>query len=405
MYNHPIGLKHYFSTLLRKLKIPLLLLLIGLIGHGSLFVITTYFVYLPFRHYPLFHHALNIAFTLFNFAGVFIALFKMITVTINALQIFSQKNNRNKIFSLILPITNFFLKIITLLFALYTLTTYFNFSETYENIFANIIKITLISGVAIVIIKTIIGYEKLFSELWAQDLNSGNTRVRQFYTKLHIVRQVLVTIVFILAIAMIFMVFDSVRKIGVGILASAGIASAIIGFSAQKSLANIVSCLQLAFSEMIKIGDQIIIDNETGEIEEITLTYVVIKLWNLQRYVFPISYLNEKPIKIISRSTEHQVIGVVFLAVDYNLPIEELRQEFMRLLEQNPNWDKKIASLEVTDAQKNKMEIRLSMSVKNNNCLWALQCEVREKMVDYIVQNYPNSMLTKNSVIDNTQEK
>ncbi len=340
---------------------------------------------------PRFNFSLIISifdFVLITFIFVFsvsLAL-KTINFIINALYSYRQKH---KAFALTLPLIENGTKFLVFLWLLYLFVPYFNFPIRYEEILAKCFNVVTIIVITVIIIRSIIAYEKLISSFYSHDLN--NLKARQIYTQMHLLRKILITIVIILALASIFMVFENMREVGVSLLASAGVISAIIGFAAQKSLGNITACLQLAFTRIIKIGDEVIIDNETGRIEEITLTYIIIKLWDLRRLIIPVNYLNEKPFQNLTRSSS-ELLGVVFLYVDYAFPIEEARKIFKQIIEQSKEWNKKTAALHVSNASNNAMELRLLVSADSNAKLWNLRCEVREKMIDYIATHHPNAL-------------
>src|SRR5690606_23087036 len=137
--------------------------------------------------------------------------------------------------------------------------------------------------------------------------------------------------------------------------------------------------------------DVVIVENEWGRIEEITLTYVVVKIWDLRRLVLPITYFIEKPFQNWTR-TSSDILGTVFLHVDYNVPLGELRDELNRILETSPLWDRKVNVLQVTDAKERTLELRALASARDAGQAWDLRCEVREKLITFIQKNYPGSL-------------
>ena len=181
------------------------------------------------------------------------------------------------------------------------------------------------------------------------------------------------------------------RHVGTSILASAGIASVIIGFAAQRSLGTLVAGLQIAITQPIRIDDVVIVENEWGRIEEITLTYVVVRIWDLRRLVVPISYFLEKPFQNWTRVSAH-LLGTVMLHVDYTVPLNVMREELDRILEQSKLWDHKVKVLQVTDTTDRTLELRALVSAGNASAAWDLRCEVREAMVDFLQRNYPECL-------------
>src|SRR5437762_11605377 len=187
------------------------------------------------------------------------------------------------------------------------------------------------------------------------------------------------------------MMFDPVRQFGTSILASAGIAGIVIGFAAQKTLGNVLAGIQIALTQPLLIGDIVVVEGEFGQIEEITLTYVTVRTWDLRRLVVPITQLVEKSFQNWSRvSTD--LLGTVILYLDYQAPMGELRKELKRLVESNPKWDKRVCGLQVTDAKQSTIEVRALISGSDPGKLGDLRCEVREGLIDFLVRNYPESL-------------
>jgi len=186
------------------------------------------------------------------------------------------------------------------------------------------------------------------------------------------------------------------RKIGTGLLTGVGIGGIIIGFAAQKSLGNLLAGFQIAFTQPIRIDDVVIVEGEWGRIEEITLTYVVVSIWDQRRMILPITYFIEKPFQNWTRVSA-ELLGTVFLYLDYTIPIQPLRDELSRLLTNHPLWDKRVNVVQVTDNKENLIEVRLLMSARNSGKAFDLRCDVREQMIAFIRTNYPDS-LPKNRI-------
>ena len=186
------------------------------------------------------------------------------------------------------------------------------------------------------------------------------------------------------------MLFDEVKKIGVSIFASAGVAGIIIGFAAQKAIGTILAGLQIAISQPIRLDDVVVVEGEWGRVEEIMLTYVVVRIWDERRLVLPTTYFIEKPFQNWTRTTA-QILGTVFLYTDYNIDFDALRKELTRLLENNDLWDKKVNNIQITDSKENYVEIRALMSAENSSEAWDLRVYVREHLIKYIQKNYPDS--------------
>ena len=204
-------------------------------------------------------------------------------------------------------------------------------------------------------------------------------------------KKVAVTIIGIVTLASMLMVFDSVRQFGASILASAGIAGIVIGFAAQRSIATLLAGFQIALTQPIRLDDVVIVENEWGRIEDITLTYVVVRVWDLRRLVVPITYFIEQPFQNWTRSSA-DILGTVFFYVDYGVPLDALRAELTRLLKASRYWDGKVNVLQVTDAKEHTLEIRALASAADASLAWDLRCEIREKLVAFIQHKYPESL-------------
>ena len=187
------------------------------------------------------------------------------------------------------------------------------------------------------------------------------------------------------------MTFDRVRSLGAAILASAGIFGIVIGVAAQKTIGTFIAGFQIAITQPIRIDDVVVVENEWGRVEEITLTYVVIKIWDQRRLVVPITFFIEKPFQNWTRVSA-DLLGTVFIYVDYTIPVEAVREELRRILDKSHFWDKKVSGLEVTNTTERTVELRALVSAADSSNLWNLRCEVREKLIAFIQKNYPSSL-------------
>jgi small-conductance mechanosensitive channel len=233
-----------------------------------------------------------------------------------------------------------------------------------------------------------------------QDIShSDNLRSRKLITQINILEKIIVFIIVIFAVAISLMLFDGVRNIGVSIFASAGIAGIILGLSAQKALGTLLAGLQIAITQPINTDDVVIVENEWGWIEEINLTYVVVRIWDQRRLIVPTTYFLEKPFQNWTRRTS-EILGTVFIYTDYTMPIEPLREELTRLLESSPHWDRRVNVLQVTDAKEHTLEIRALMSAATSPKAWDLRVYVREKLIGFIQREYPESLPRTRIVIE-----
>jgi small-conductance mechanosensitive channel len=218
-----------------------------------------------------------------------------------------------------------------------------------------------------------------------------NLQARRVYTQLGVIERVLNVLIIFLSLAVILLTFERVREIGVSLLASAGVVGIILGFAAQKSLATLFAGIQIALTQPIRIDDVVIVENEWGWIEEITLTYVVVKIWDQRRLVVPITYFIEKPFQNWTRTTA-ELLGSVYLYADYTLPVPEVREALQKILQASPQWDKRVGVLQVTNADERTIELRALMSAKDSPSAWDLRCHVREKLIEFMQQNFPESL-------------
>src|SRR5206468_10530360 len=208
---------------------------------------------------------------------------------------------------------------------------------------------------------------------------------REIYTQVSVIRKIIVTAVVIIATGSILMLFDPVRQFGTSILASAGIAGVVIAFAAQKTLGNVLAGIQVALTRPLLIDDIVMVEGEFGQIEEITLTYVTVRTWDLRRLILPITYLVEKPFQNWSRvSTE--LLGTVILYLDYQAPLGELRKELKRLVENHPKWDRRVCGLQVTNTTQSTIEVRALISGSDPGKLGDLRCDVREGLIQFLVR-------------------
>jgi len=187
------------------------------------------------------------------------------------------------------------------------------------------------------------------------------------------------------------MTFEKVRQLGTTILASAGIIGIVVGIAAQKTISTFIAGLQIAFTQPIRVDDVVIVENEWGRIEEITLTYVVVKIWDLRRLIVPITYFIEKPFQNWTRVSA-DLLGSVFVWADYTLPLAELRPAIERLVKDCQDWDGRFWNLQVTDTTDRAMQLRVLVTAADASKAWDLRCELREKLLAFLQQHYPQSL-------------
>lgn len=260
----------------------------------------------------------------------------------------------------------------------------------WEELTLAVAKVWLIASIGWFLIQIVNVVKASLLNLYDVDARD-NLKARQVYTQIKVIENIVDALIIFLTLSFILLSFPGVSKIGTSLLASAGIAGVVLGFAAQKTLGNFIAGIQIAFAQPIRLDDVVIVENEWGWIEEITLTFVVVRIWDLRRLVVPISYFVEKPFQSWTRVSA-DILGSVFLYTDYTVPVGKIREELTRLLEGNPRWDKKVNCLQVTDAKEHTIELRALMSAADSPTAWDLRCEVREKLLTFLQKNFPESL-------------
>ena len=248
----------------------------------------------------------------------------------------------------------------------------------------------LIAGVAWLSIRAMLVLRDYMLATYRVDM-ADNLRSRQILTQFRIIRTVTTFVVLVVAIGVLLMSFGTVRQFGVTMLASAGIVGIVLGLAAQSTLSNILAGLQIAFTEPLRIDDVVIVENEWGRIEEITLTYIVVRIWDLRRLVLPITYFTQTQFQNWTRVTA-DLLGTAYFYVDYTVPVEAVRDALHKVLKGTPLWDQKVWGLQVTNATERTVELRALMSAPDASTAWDLRCHVREELIRFLQTNYPGSL-------------
>jgi Small-conductance mechanosensitive channel len=254
----------------------------------------------------------------------------------------------------------------------------------------HITSIGLIASIAWFVILVVQIVSDILANRYRIDV-ADNLVARRIRTQFQMVQRMVIFLVTVLSLAVILMTFPSIKHIGVSILASAGVASLIVGMAMKDTLANLIAGVQIAFAQPFRIGDAVVVENEWGWIEEIGMMYVVVRIWDLRRLVLPLSYFLEHPFQNWTR-TSADLLGSAFIYTDYTVPVDALREELQRICASSPMWAGKVCVLQVSDALQNTMQLRALMDVRNSSDAWDLRCLVREKLIDFIQRNYPGSL-------------
>ena len=213
-------------------------------------------------------------------------------------------------------------------------------------------------------------------------------RARKVETQTRFLVRALNILIVIIGFGAALMTFESVQHMGASLLASAGVGGLILGFAARPVLSNLLAGMQIALTQPFRIDDVLHVQGEWCWVEEVTATYVVVRVWDLRRLVIPLQWFIENPFQNWSRNTS-DLLGAVFIWVDYTMPVEVLRQEFNRLLAQSSLWDGKLATVQVTDSSDQALQVRFLMSAADSTSNWDLRCAMREGLVTFIQEHYP----------------
>ncbi|HEY3597628.1 MAG TPA: mechanosensitive ion channel domain-containing protein [Paraburkholderia sp.] len=217
---------------------------------------------------------------------------------------------------------------------------------------------------------------------------ADNLQARRIHTQARVLARSVMVVIVIVGVGAALMTFPNVRQIGASLLASAGVAGLVAGIAARPVLGNLIAGLQIALSQPIRLDDVVVIQGEWGRIEEITGTYVSVRLWDQRRLIVPLQWFIENPFQNWTRS-DAQIIGSVFLFVDYRMPLAPLRDELARLVAAAPEWDGRVQVLQVTDATERSMQLRVLVSSPDSGLNWDLRCRIREGLVSFVQTHYP----------------
>ncbi len=229
-----------------------------------------------------------------------------------------------------------------------------------------------------------------------------NLTARRIHTQINILRRVSLVGVFLLTLGTSLMIFPAVRSFGVSLFASAGVAGLVLGFAARPILTNLIAGMQIALTQPIRIDDVLIVEGEWGWVEEITTTYVVIRIWDQRRLIVPLSHFIEKPFENWTRESA-AILGVVLWHLDYRAPIAEMRKKLEELLYANKLWDGKVANLQVVDSGVSTISVRALMSARNSPTAWDLRCEIREQMLEWLRAEYPDALPRVRALLDESR--
>lgn len=218
-----------------------------------------------------------------------------------------------------------------------------------------------------------------------------NLQARRIATQARVLSRTAMSGVFMAGLAMMLMTFPGARQVGASLLASAGVVGLVAGIAARPVFSNMIAGLQIALAQPIRIDDVLIIEGEWGRVEEITGTYVVLRIWDERRLIIPLQWFIENPFQNWTRNSS-EILGTVFLYADYRLPLDPLRAELDRVLETAPEWDRRVKVLQLTDVTERTIQIRVLVSARSSGLAFDLRCRVREALVTFIQREYPDCL-------------
>ncbi len=214
---------------------------------------------------------------------------------------------------------------------------------------------------------------------------------RKHVTQWQILRRTARVLIVLITVAGALMAFPAVRAYGVSLLASAGAAGLVVGLAARPVLSNLIAGIQIALTQPLRVEDAVVINGEWGWIDEITSTYVVVRIWNWQRMIVPLAWLLENPFQNWTRDSS-ELIGAVHLHVDYTAPIDALRKRLDEIVHGTKLWSGKVVVLQIVEALPSTIQLRALVSARNSSEAWDLRCLVREGLIAFLQQNYPSSL-------------
>lgn len=214
---------------------------------------------------------------------------------------------------------------------------------------------------------------------------------RRAQTQIRLLHRMMIVLVSVVTLSVMLMTFPGIKHIGISLLASAGLVGLIVGTAMKSTLSSLIAGMQIAFTQPIRLEDAVVVEGEWGWIEEIGMTYVIVRLWDLRRLVLPLSYFLDHPFQNWTRSSA-DLLGSVILYVDYTVPVEELRAELRRIVESSKLWRGQVCVLQVTDVTPNALQLRALVDARDSGTAWDLRCYVREKLIEFLREKYPHTL-------------
>lgn len=258
------------------------------------------------------------------------------------------------------------------------------------NLLAYLLLIGTVSGFAWLLLRVVNVVERRVEAKY-EAVTAADRRGRRIKTQMQLIKRILHAVILVIAVAAILLAIPQVRALGAGLLASAGLISVIAALAVQSTLTNVFAGMQLAFTDAIRVVDVVVMDDYYGTIEDITMSYVVLKIWDGRRIIYPSSYFTTTPFENYTRVGTEISAGIDF-HVDWRVPVDELRARLRALVESSDLWDGRDARIQVLSIADDRATLRAAVSARNAGDLWDLQCLVREDFIKFITEEHPEAM-------------
>lgn len=282
------------------------------------------------------------------------------------------------------PILCFLLEI-----ALFISLDFLPLSDYWNDVLEHAVMIAFIATVGWGLTALTVTFERYLKNRKERE-NIDESEKRSFVTRIQIFYRSIVFLITVFTFASILMTFPMIKSFGIGILGSAGVAGIALGIAARPILLNLMSGFQIAFTKMLKIGDSIVIDGESGIVEQVFLTHVIVRTPDLRRILFPISFFIDKPFQNWSRISK-ELISTIYLYCDYNAPLSQIREQFKQILDKTPLWNGRVYSMDITNVSEQTIQIRFTMSAEGPGPSFELGCFVREEMIMFMQAQHPEA--------------
>ena len=323
--------------------------------------------------------------------GAFAALFWLrATHVLEARLVHWAAATPSRIDDLLVPLSGSALRVLVVVVGVSLGVPLLGLPAPYATVMTKLMSILLIVAVAVLLCRAVGILQSAVLTRFDMTV-ADNLRARKIYTQLHVISRVIYVTVGVLAVAAVLMLFQEVRHVGTSLLASAGIVGVIGGIAAQKTLANLFAGFQIALAQPVRQDDVVVVEGEWGRVEEITLTYIVVHIWDDRRLVLPLSYFIEKPFQNWTR-TSAALMGSVFVWVDYSFSVEAGREALKGIIEGSPLWDRRYWNLQVSDATDKTMQLRVLATSSDSSKSWDLRCEIREKFIAFLQLHHPSAL-------------